>query len=86
MPPRAQAQPKEQLDKQEDVLQAVVIADSYNQRFQPLTLDSPRVRLELPSTDRRSAVSSRLVRHSVSCLCVTCRCWNGRWRAWRSLA
>jgi translation initiation factor eIF-2B subunit epsilon len=30
--------------KQEDVLQAVVIADSFNKRFAPITADRPRVR------------------------------------------
>ena len=29
--------------KQEDVLQAVVIADSFNIRFAPITKDKPRV-------------------------------------------
>lgn len=29
--------------KQEDVLQAVVIADSFNVRFAPITQDKPRV-------------------------------------------
>lgn len=30
--------------KQEQVYQAVVIADSFNRRFEPLTLNQPRVR------------------------------------------
>ena len=30
--------------QQEDVLQAVVLADSFNVRFAPITLERPRVR------------------------------------------
>jgi len=54
MAPKAPPPPKEQLDKPDEVLQAVVLADSYNQRFQPLTLDTPRVSslVPLPSLSR----------------------------------
>lgn len=31
-------------DKREDVLQAVLIADTFQQRFQPFAQDKPRVR------------------------------------------
>lgn len=34
-------------DSEEDVLQAVVIADSFNERFMPITLDKPRCLLPL---------------------------------------
>ncbi|KAM0268073.1 hypothetical protein ACHAQH_010059 [Verticillium albo-atrum] len=36
--------------KREDVLQAVVIADSFQDRFQPLTIDQPRCLLPLANT------------------------------------
>lgn len=45
MPPKSQAKEREPEEKEDEpVLQAVVLADSYNQHFQPLTLDTPRVR------------------------------------------
>ena len=33
--------------KQEDILQAVVFADSFTTRFRPITLQKPRVTLNL---------------------------------------
>ena len=39
----ATAKKKREDFKQEDVLQAVVIADSFNIRFAPITKDKPRV-------------------------------------------
>lgn len=47
MPPKSSQPPKEALDKEQDVLQAVVLADSYNHHFQPLTLQRPRCLLPL---------------------------------------
>ncbi len=32
------------IDDEEDVLQAVILADSFNKRFRPLTTQKPRVR------------------------------------------
>lgn len=37
--------PKKDLLKQEEILQAVVIADSFNVRFGPVTQEKPRVRM-----------------------------------------
>lgn len=31
--------------QQEEVLQAIILADSFDQKFRPITLESPRVRL-----------------------------------------
>ncbi|CED82551.1 Translation initiation factor 2B, epsilon subunit (eIF-2Bepsilon/GCD6) [Phaffia rhodozyma] len=48
MPPKSIPQPaKEALEKEQDVLQAVVLADSYNHHFQPLTQQRPRCLLPL---------------------------------------
>ena len=35
---------KDKWNKEEDPLQAVVIADSFNSKFLPITLEKPRVR------------------------------------------
>jgi translation initiation factor eIF-2B subunit epsilon len=41
--------------KTEEVLQAVVLADSFQDRFRPFTVEKPRVRLiEPPQRERRS--------------------------------
>jgi len=36
---------KEKLLDEEEILQAVILADSFNKRFRPLTTQQPRVRL-----------------------------------------
>lgn len=38
---------KEKLMEEEEVLQAVILADSFNKRFRPLTTRKPRVRAEI---------------------------------------
>lgn len=43
MAPKANGKEKA-LDDEEEVLQAVILADSFNRRFRPLTLNKPRVR------------------------------------------
>jgi len=46
MGPKSSGTGKEKLiDEDEDVLQAVILADSFNKRFRPLTTRKPRVRL-----------------------------------------
>ena len=48
MPPKAAG--KEKIVDSEEVLQAVVIAETFNERFKPLTTDKPRVsQLTVPS-------------------------------------
>ena len=42
MPPKQNGKEKD-LAGDEDVLQAVILADSFNKRFRPLTLGKPRV-------------------------------------------
>ena len=45
-------------EKREDVLQAVILVDSFQDRFKPFTLETPRVRRILsqaPSPDRPRA-------------------------------
>lgn len=44
---------KDKLIDEDDVLQAVILADSFNKRFRPLTSRKPRVR-HLPLTTHRS--------------------------------
>ena len=48
MPPR-QLSASDKLGDEEDVLQAVVLADSFNKRFRPLSIQKPRVSTVLPS-------------------------------------
>ena len=43
MPPKNTGKEKDLADEDE-VLQAVILADSFNKRFKPLTVDRPRVR------------------------------------------
>jgi hypothetical protein len=43
MPPKAAG--KEKIVDSEEVLQAVVIAETFNERFKPLTTNKPRVSL-----------------------------------------
>jgi translation initiation factor eIF-2B subunit epsilon len=43
---KAPAKPSQQQDlKTEEVLQALILADSFDQRFTPITLEKPRVTL-----------------------------------------
>lgn len=44
MPPKSSAGKEKDLAGDDDVLQAVILADSFNKRFRPLTLGKPRVR------------------------------------------
>jgi len=43
MPPKNSAKENVE-DEEEEILKAVILADSYNSRFGPLTVDLPRVR------------------------------------------
>jgi translation initiation factor eIF-2B subunit epsilon len=43
MAPKAAAGVEGELE--DEVLQAIILADSFNKRFMPLTLEKPRVRL-----------------------------------------
>ena len=47
MPPKSSAGKEKDLGGEEEVLQAVILADSFNQRFRPLTVSKPRVCIEL---------------------------------------
>lgn len=42
-------------EKREDVLQAVILADSFQDRFKPFTLETPRVCRPNPRTHPRSS-------------------------------
>lgn len=44
MPPKnSSGKEKEVAHDDDDILQAVILADSFNERFKPLTLNKPRV-------------------------------------------
>jgi hypothetical protein len=43
MPPKSSAGKEKDLGGDEEVLQAVILADSFNKRFKPLTSGKPRV-------------------------------------------
>lgn len=43
MPPKSSAGKEKALTDEDDVLQAVILADSFNKRFKPLTVGKPRV-------------------------------------------
>jgi translation initiation factor eIF-2B subunit epsilon len=44
-------------NEEDKILQAVVIADSFNERFMPITIDKPRV--------RRSSQNNLVINHSL---------------------
>lgn len=67
----------DKLIDEEEVLQAVILADSFNKRFRPLTARKPRVRRMLVSVP-----SARLIdMNSASFRFVMLHCWIGRSRA-----
>ncbi len=45
MPPKSSSGKEKDIAEEDDVLQAVILADSFNKRFKPLTVGRPRVRL-----------------------------------------
>lgn len=45
MPPKGSGKEKAGIEEEDEILQAVVLADSFNSRFGPLTMDLPRVRV-----------------------------------------
>ena len=45
MPPKSSAGKEKDIAEEDEVLQAVILADSFNKRFKPLTVGKPRVRL-----------------------------------------
>ena len=59
--------------KAEDVLQAVVIADSFNERFKPLTLQSPRALLPLANCPAIGYTLEFLANVGVQEILVFCR-------------
>lgn len=79
MGPKSSGAGKEKLIEEEDeVLQAVILADSFNKRFRPLTTRKPRVRRILIC----ALSSARLIHmNSVSFPSATLHCWIGHLRA-----
>lgn len=44
MPPKSSSGKDKDIAEEDEVLQAVILADSFNKRFKPLTVGKPRVR------------------------------------------
>ena len=44
MAPKSSAGKEKLVNEEDEVLQAVILADSFNKRFKPLTVGKPRVR------------------------------------------
>ena len=63
-------------DETDEVLQAVILADSFNKRFKPLTTDRPKV-----YALRALSVYSLNGLASVSFPSAMPLCWIGRWKA-----
>jgi len=63
---------------EEEVLQAVILADSFNKRFKPLTTHKPRVS---PAAQRNH--TDLILRDTTSAFCryVMLLCWIGRSKA-----
>ena len=43
MPPKSSSGKEKDIAEEDEVLQAVILADSFNKRFKPLTVGKPRV-------------------------------------------
>ena len=78
MAPRQTSGNDKLADEEEDVLQAVVLADSFNKRFRPLTTQKPRVST-ISLIYRFPAVNVP----SVSFLFAMHNCLIGHSRVWR---
>jgi hypothetical protein len=77
MPPSKLSGGKDNVDDETDeVLQAVILADSFNKRFKPLTIDRPKV-----YALRALSVHSLNGLASVSFPSAMPLCWIGRWKA-----
>ncbi|KAG8985823.1 hypothetical protein FRB90_004428, partial [Tulasnella sp. 427] len=50
MPPKASGKEKAAIEEEDEILQAVILADSFNSRFGPLTMDLPRCLLPVCNT------------------------------------
>ena len=69
MPPKSSSGKEKDLHEEEEVLQAVILADSFNKRFKPLTVGKPRVSMRKPFGP--SACKSLLL-CSTQCLIPVC--------------
>jgi hypothetical protein len=79
MSPNPASSGKEQLiTDDEEVLQAVILADSFNKRFKPLTTHKPRV----SHTIQRSH-TDLIAQDTISAFCpyVMLHCWTGHSKA-----
>ena len=50
MPPKSSSGKEKDLAEEDEVLQAVLLADSFDSRFKPLTAGKPRVRADWLNT------------------------------------
>ena len=56
MPPKSASGKEKDIADEDEVLQAVILADSFNKRFKPLTVGKPRVRPHILIRRLRSKV------------------------------
>lgn len=84
MPPKSSAGKEKDLAAEEEVLQAVILADSFNKRFRPLTVGKPRVRSMYRALDRKELIM--VAGYSACYLYAMRRYSTGRLRVWHWLA
>ncbi|KAI0341739.1 nucleotide-diphospho-sugar transferase [Trametopsis cervina] len=73
MPPKSSAGKEKDLAGDEDVLQAVILADSFNKRFRPLTIEKPRCLLPVCNATLLDWTFESLALAGVQEIFVICR-------------
>ena len=82
MPPKSSTGKEKDIAEEDEVLQAVILADSFNKRFKPLTVGKPRVRpLNLV---RRCYLTRPAWAFSACCLYAMLLYWTGLLKVSRS--
>ncbi|PCH38105.1 nucleotide-diphospho-sugar transferase [Wolfiporia cocos MD-104 SS10] len=76
MPPKASAGKEKDLTDEEEVLQAVVLADSFNKRFRPLTVGKPRCLLPICNAPLLDWTFESLALAGVQEVFVICRSYS----------
>lgn len=56
MPPKGSGKEKAAIEEEDEILQAVILADSFNSRFGPLTMELPRVCIHRYHSCRRKLI------------------------------
>ncbi|KAA1474914.1 nucleotide-diphospho-sugar transferase [Dentipellis sp. KUC8613] len=73
MPPKASAGKEKLVDEEDEVLQAVILADSFNKRFKPLTTNKPRCLLPICNASLLDWTLESLALAGVQEVFVICR-------------